>query len=345
MALGAFGAFVLFFIPMGFVVGFSAAAISASAWPFVVPVLLSFEMFEDFDDIFDGPRAAAALPARAPHRPDRAPWPPPAIILSVCIDLANALLLAAVYARQQRVALKPALLLGGVATLPAVAAAAAAQFVLDQLQGLLQNVSGYGLFGFAAIFLVRAWRLRTRAGFDALAGVDQARRASAGETEALTHGRAGAPEGHNAARGGCAEGRGVRMTLGQGGEVVDDGPLALLLALAAVCGALAGFIGFGNGMLFATMLIVLLDYETSHGAATASAATAVLMLAVLLCYAHRLQPFLLKYIAVAVVASLAGALVGSRLAGRFGAAKSNIFVGATLVACGLIASLPTWLAL
>ena len=51
----------------------SSAAVScagASPWPFVVPIVLSFDMFVEFDGIFD------------------------AIVLSVAMDLANALFLA-----------------------------------------------------------------------------------------------------------------------------------------------------------------------------------------------------------------------------------------------------------
>ena len=35
----------------------------------------------------------------------------------------------------------------------------AAQFVLARLQGLLQQMSGYGLFVFAAIFLIKGGQL------------------------------------------------------------------------------------------------------------------------------------------------------------------------------------------
>ena len=71
-----FAAFCFFYIPMGLVIGFAAAAISASAWPFMVPVLLSFELFSDFDNVFD------------------------AILLSITVDLANAALLTWLYCRK-----------------------------------------------------------------------------------------------------------------------------------------------------------------------------------------------------------------------------------------------------
>ena len=80
--------------------------------------------------------------------------------------------------------------------------------------------------------------------------------------------------------------------------MIQSSYLALVLGVSAMCGALAGFIGFGkwqryqsstrvqpativllagNGLLFATMLIVGLGHGVGEGTATACASTFVLM--------------------------------------------------------------------
>ena len=80
----AFVTFVACYVPMCFVIGVAAAAISASAWPFVVPILLSFEVFGDFREIFDP------------------------VLLSIIIDLCNAMVLCFIYQRKGKVAWHPA---------------------------------------------------------------------------------------------------------------------------------------------------------------------------------------------------------------------------------------------
>lgn len=82
--MSAFVAFVAIYVPMCFVVGVAAAAISASAWPFVVPILLSFDAFGDFTEIFDP------------------------VLLSITIDLSNAMVLCFIYQRKGKVAWHPA---------------------------------------------------------------------------------------------------------------------------------------------------------------------------------------------------------------------------------------------
>eukprot|EP01051_Picozoa_sp_SAG22_P012242 SAG22_NODE_1253_length_5001_cov_12.062220_1_plen_460_part_00 len=225
-----FGVFTVVYIPLGLVIGFSAAAISASAWPFVVPVLLSLEVFSDFDDIFD------------------------VILLSVCIDLANAGLLTGLYHwRGGLVLAKPALLLGGAAALPAAGAAVAAQFLLPGLQGLLQQMSGYGLFFFSAIFLGRGCRL-ARAGrrrrFEQLK--ETARSGPGGqdddEKRGLRTSQAAAAADSSYGDADAAVAVGWRG-LGSGGVQVSGWTAALLLAAAGCCGGLAGFVGFGNGTI------------------------------------------------------------------------------------------------
>ena len=80
----AFVTFVACYVPMCFVIGVACAAISASAWPFVVPILLSFEVFGDFKSIFDP------------------------VLLSIIIDLSNAMVLCFIYQRKGKVAWHPA---------------------------------------------------------------------------------------------------------------------------------------------------------------------------------------------------------------------------------------------
>lgn len=80
----AFITFVACYVPMCFVIGVAAAAISASAWPFVVPILLSFEVFGDFSEIFDP------------------------VLLSIIIDLSNAMVLCFIYQRKGKVSWHPA---------------------------------------------------------------------------------------------------------------------------------------------------------------------------------------------------------------------------------------------
>jgi uncharacterized membrane protein YfcA len=52
--------------------------------------------------------------------------------------------------------------------------------------------------------------------------------------------------------------------LGPGGSQVSGEKFALLSLATVGAGALAGFIGFGNGLLFATMLIVGLGHPTQE---------------------------------------------------------------------------------
>ena len=80
----AFITFVACYVPMCFVIGVACAAISASAWPFVVPILLSFDAFGDFETIFDP------------------------VLLSIIIDLSNAMVLCFIYQRKGKVAWHPA---------------------------------------------------------------------------------------------------------------------------------------------------------------------------------------------------------------------------------------------
>lgn len=52
--------------------------------------------------------------------------------------------------------------------------------------------------------------------------------------------------------------------LGPGGSQVSSEKFGLLSLATIGAGALAGFIGFGNGLLFATMLIVGLGHPTQE---------------------------------------------------------------------------------
>ena len=111
-----------------------------------------------------------------------------------------------------------------------------------------------------------------------------------------------------------------RITLGPEGKQVRPRTLGLLSAATVVAGALAGFIGFGNGLLFATMLIVGLEHSTQGGTATACASTSVLMTAVFLVYCHHLRKEILGYIAVGVASSTVGAAAGPAFAAQLGSA-------------------------
>jgi hypothetical protein len=166
-----FLAFITFYVPMCFVVGVAAAAISASAWPFVVPILLSFDVFGDFTSIFDP------------------------VLLSICLDLSNAMILCFLYQRQGKVAWHPAAVrihkparsplprpsltrqgapltwlacflaqvLGLIAATPAVGLAFLAQRVLENYTDIIKRLSGWGLFVFAMIFLIKGFKLRAAA--------------------------------------------------------------------------------------------------------------------------------------------------------------------------------------
>ena len=54
------------------------------------------------------------------------------------------------------------------------------------------------------------------------------------------------------------------MKLGPEGTAVSSSKLGLLSLATMGAGALAGFIGFGDGLLFATMLIVGLGHPTQE---------------------------------------------------------------------------------
>ena len=129
------------------------------------------------------------------------------------------------------------------------------------------------------------------------------------------------------------------MKLGPEGTAVSSSKLGLLSLATMGAGALAGFIGFGNGLLFATMLIVGLGHPTQEGTATACASTSVLMSAVFLVYVQQLRGWMLKYIGVAVASSMVGAYTGCAFASSLTLRTTNpsstrtsyVFIGRLIV--------------
>lgn len=134
------------------------------------------------------------------------------------------------------------------------------------------------------------------------------------------------------------------MKLGPEGTAVSSSKLGLLSLATMGAGALAGFIGFGNGLLFATMLIVGLGHPTQEGTATACASTSVLMSAVFLVYVQQLRGWMLKYIGVAVASSMVGAYTGCAFASSLSPVSINFFVGGMLVICAVLAVVPSFFA-
>ena len=281
--------------------------------------------------------------------------------------------------------------LGLIAAVPAVALALVAQQVLQDFEDTLKNLSGYGLFVFALIFIVRGFKARAAAKAPPptpyATGAEPGPRASAevGAAEAVDASTEAGKTGFTvptddevqpalggtppAPELGCCErlcSWEELIKLGPEGKQVRPRTLGLLSAATVVVGALAGFIGFGNGLLFATMLIVGLEHSTQGGTATACASTSVLMTAVFLVYCHHLRKEILGYIAVGVASSTVGAAAGQAFASKLGSATPlrqrcdrsgsltsvcgacrpvsvNFFVGLTLMVCAVLAVVPTLL--
>ena len=312
---------------MSMMVGVAAAAISASAWPFFVPILLSFEVFDEFESVYD------------------------AVIISICVDLTNAIFLTVIYNREGLVQVMPAMILGAGAALPAVVMAVVAQYVLGGLQNILKNASGYGLFFFALIFLFKGFKLRKQSHLSA--GENMSTDANANEVEGLQD-QQRAEEATNTPVTTTAEDLALSpptgtltdtiYRLGPGNSKISDRYMGVVVALTVICGALAGFIGFGNGLIFATMLIVFLGHQVGPGTATACACTSVLMAAVLLVFiagGHAQWKFA-KYIGVACGSSALGAIMGSKFALKLDPVSVHFFVGAILGMCAFVATAPGW---
>ena len=270
-----------------------------------------------------------------------------------------------------------------------MALALVAQQVLQDFEDTLKNLSGYGLFVFALIFVVRGFKARAAAKAPPptpyATGAEPGPRASAevGAAEAVDVSTEAGKTGFTvptddevqpalggsppAPELGCCErlcSWEELIKLGPEGKQVRPRTLGLLSAATVVAGALAGFIGFGNGLLFATMLIVGLEHSTQGGTATACASTSVLMTAVFLVYCHHLRKEILGYIAVGVASSTVGAAAGQAFASKLGSAPPpcandatgsltrvcvrrpvsvNFFVGVTLMVCAVLAVVPTLL--
>ena len=226
-----------------------------------------------------------------------------------------------------------------------MALALVAQQVLQDFEDTLKNLSGYGLFVFALIFIVRGFKARAAAKAPPptpyATGAEPGPRASAevGAAEAVDVSTEAGKTGFTvptddevqpalggtppAPELGCCErlcSWEELIKLGPEGKQVRPRTLGLLSAATVVAGALAGFIGFGNGLLFATMLIVGLEHSTQGGTATACASTSVLMTAVFLVYCHHLRKEILGYIAVGVASSTVGAAAGQAFASKLGSA-------------------------
>lgn len=323
-----FGAFAVLFSGMMFLVGFSACAIGVSAWPFVVPIMLTF-----FEEMKDKPRIKLF----------------DALYIAVLVDLANAILLTFFALRQKTINVRDGLYFGALAALPALPSAILSTRYLPQFEELLKQVSGYGLFGFGLIFAVRGLRMHARRLKQEGDEVEPLLRRKGSRGSKSSQGSRGSLDDSDRRASITATPKRLSSS-GLPEDIARRGiaryKIIICAAAVAAAGVFAGFVGFGNGMLFATAYIIFLDFEIERAAGTAMLSTAVLMSVVALCYIPEFRPVVLApYLGVTVGASLVGVVVGHvsiMYCGGIDPLVVNFFVAAVLAMCGIVASLPTW---
>ena len=200
----------------------------------------------------------ARLARRVTRRAAGLILPPPAWLcryIAVLVDLANAILLTFFALRQKTINVRDGLYFGALAALPALPSAILSTRYLPQFEELIKQVSGYGLFGFGLIFAVRGLRMHARRLKQEGDEVEPLLRRKGSRGSKSSQGSRGSLDDSDRRASITATPKRLSSS-GLPEDIARRGiaryKIIVCAAAVAAAGVFAGFVGFGNGMLFAT---------------------------------------------------------------------------------------------
>jgi len=305
--------FTLIFLPIGGIIGLASATIGFTSWTIVVPLLYVGFGFDIFDSIF----------------------------LSIVLDLVDATLLSVIYLCHRKVSLKHVAGLGPFAIVGAVGGLFLAKITIDNVTSLLKRGLGYALLVLGILFIIRGifmWRqsrkerlLQTKPDPELLVNEQQHLASSPSIQDAESE-----------------EGLTESTPLQAPPATKTERFLVFLqifgmVAIVTASGIVSGVFGFGSGLNFVLMLLLIARFELLQATGTACMLMGLVMLVCMVGYLAGSVPlhlgFLWPYLLIAMAISSVGVGLGSLLALKISPVPMNFVVAVVLFVVGLIAIL------